>query len=96
MFDIKLIREDIEKVKNGLRAKNTDLDLDGLLSLDKKRKNLLVKTDDLRAKKNKANDEIGTLIKSKKDAKKKIAEIICQTAKTVIKNIWPYSESSLV
>ena len=26
MFDIKLIREDVEQVKKGLLAKNTDLD----------------------------------------------------------------------
>ena len=35
MFDIKLIRENPDRVKEGLKAKNVKLALDDLLALDK-------------------------------------------------------------
>lgn len=73
MLDIKLIRENTSAVKAGLAAKNVKVDLTGLLDLDKKRRELLVKVDDLRAKQNSANSEISELIKNKKDPQAKIA-----------------------
>ena len=42
MFDIKLIRENPDKVKEGLKKKNADLSMvDGALALDIKRRGLL-------------------------------------------------------
>ncbi len=73
MFDIKLIREDPEKVKQGLKAKNVDIDLEEILSIDKRRRELSVKLDDLRTEKNSASDEIGKMIQSKQDPQSKIA-----------------------
>ena len=72
MFDIKLIRDDLKRVREGLKAKNTKVDLEGLLDLDKQRRGLLVQIDELRAQKNAANDEISRLLKEKKDPKAKI------------------------
>ena len=72
MFDIKLIRDDLEKVRRGLAAKKVDADLEGILKIDQDRRNILVELDDLRSKKNIASDEIGALIKDRKDAKDKI------------------------
>jgi len=73
MFDIKLLRENQDMVVKGLRAKNSRVDCAKILKLDQKRRELLSKMDDLRAQQNKANDEIGRMIKEKKDPQKKIA-----------------------
>ena len=72
MLDIKLIRENTQSVKDGLASKNVKVDLINILELDKRRRELLVKADDLRAKQNAANDEISALLKNKKDPKEKI------------------------
>src|SRR3989339_1663598 len=73
MFDIKLIRDDIERVKSGLAAKKAEVDLKGIIDIDEERRGILFELDELRSKKNNASDEIGALIKDKKDAKDKIA-----------------------
>jgi len=73
MLDIKLIRENTSFVKDGLKAKNVTIDIDGLLEVDKKRRGIAQAVDELRSQVNAANEEIGRLIKEKKDAKDKIA-----------------------
>lgn len=72
MLDIKFIRENPDKVKAGLKAKSVSIDLDVLIDVDKKRRILAQTVDELRGQVNAANDEIGRLIKEKKDAKEKI------------------------
>lgn len=52
MLDIKFIEENKEEVKSAVRVKGLDTDIDLLLSLNGKRKELLKKIEDLRAKKN--------------------------------------------
>ena len=73
MLDIKFIRENVDTVKKGLAAKRVSIDLDGLLKLDQRRRDILTQLDDLRNQQNKANDEISRLLKEKKDTKSKIA-----------------------
>ena len=73
MFDIKLIREDIDRVREGLKAKRAVPDLESIAELDRQRRQLSTQVDELRAQQNAANDEIGHLIKEKKDAKEKIS-----------------------
>jgi seryl-tRNA synthetase len=73
MLDIKLIRENTQDVKSGLKAKNVDIDIDALLELDKKRRGISQSVDELRSQVNSANEDIGRTIKEKKDAKEKIA-----------------------
>jgi len=72
MLDIKFIRENLDLVKQSLKNRNSKLDLDVLIKLDDERRTVLSKLEDLRAQRNKANDEIGALLKNKKDAKEKI------------------------
>jgi len=72
MLDIKFIRENTELVRQSLKNRNLKLDLDVLIKLDDKRRDILSRLEDLRAKRNKANDEISALLKDKKDAKNKI------------------------
>ena len=58
MLDIKFIREKPNKVKEACRKKQVKCDIDRLLEADKKRRELLQALEDMRAQKNKANDEI--------------------------------------
>ena len=75
MLDLKFIRENVARVREGLAAKNAVGRLDELLALDEKRRELIVIVDELKAKKNAANDEITSLLKQKQDPKEKIASM---------------------
>ena len=73
MLDLKFIRENTDRVRSGLTAKNAAGRLDEVLALDGKRRELIGRIDELKAKKNAANDEITRIIKEKKDPKDRIA-----------------------
>jgi len=75
MLDIKFIRENPDAVKKSIKDRGLKLNLDGLIKLDDSRRKTLIELEDLRAKKNKANDEITALLKAKKSAKAKIASM---------------------
>lgn len=75
MLDIKFIRDNLELVKQLLNNRASKLDLEGLIKLDEARRKILIELEDLRAQKNKANDEITALLKEKKDAKAKIGSM---------------------
>ncbi|MBU1160384.1 MAG: serine--tRNA ligase [Patescibacteria group bacterium] len=53
MLDIKYIRENAEKIKQAIKNKNINLDLDELLILDEQRRKLQFKIDESRTEKNK-------------------------------------------
>ncbi|MFA4989364.1 MAG: serine--tRNA ligase [Candidatus Omnitrophota bacterium] len=72
MLDIKFIRENPQLVKQALKNRKLKLDLDVFIQLDSRHREILTKLEDLRAKRNKANDEISILLKQKKEAKEKI------------------------
>jgi len=75
MFDIKLIRDNLKDVEQGLDAKGEKVDLAPVLKCDQKRRDLLIELEQLRTEKNSANNEISKLLKDKKDPKKKIASM---------------------
>ena len=58
MLDIKFIRENPEKVKEAVQKKRASIDIEHLLEVDKKRRELLQALEDARAQKNKASNEI--------------------------------------
>lgn len=58
MVDIKYIREHTEEVKNAIKSKRIDLDLDELLEADKNRVDLQRKTEELSAQKNELNERM--------------------------------------
>jgi len=58
MLDIKFIRQNPEKVKDGCQKKQVKVDIDRLLEVDKKLRETLQALEDMRAQKNKANKEI--------------------------------------
>ena len=61
MLDIKFIRQNPEKVKEGCRKKQVKIDIDRLLEVDKRRRELMLALEDVRAKKNQANEQIKQL-----------------------------------
>ncbi len=75
MLDMKFIRENLELVKQSLLNRNSKLNLDEIIELDNSRRKILAEVEDLRAQKNKANDEISRLLKEKQDPKEKIASM---------------------
>ncbi|MBI3312606.1 MAG: serine--tRNA ligase [Candidatus Omnitrophica bacterium] len=75
MLDLKWIRENPELVRAGLAAKNVKVDLDELLRLDREKRTLLKEVEDLKAKRNRANDEIARLKKSGSPADTIISEL---------------------
>ncbi|MFA5714748.1 MAG: serine--tRNA ligase [Candidatus Paceibacterota bacterium] len=58
MLDIKLIRENPDKIKEACRKKKVDFDVDNLLKLDAKRKELMMAIENKSAMKNQANKRI--------------------------------------
>ena len=58
MLDIKFIRQNPEKVKEACRKKRVEVDINRLLEVDKKRRELLQAIEDMSAKKNRASEEI--------------------------------------
>ncbi len=64
MIDIKLIRENPELVKEGIKNKNDKSDIDKILELDKLRREKLQQVEELKAKRNSASQQIGKLKKA--------------------------------
>ncbi len=52
MFPLKFIRENKDKVIEGLKKKRTEIDIENLLGLDDQRRELIKKIDDMRSKQN--------------------------------------------
>lgn len=72
MLDIKLIRENPEKIKEGCRKKQVNVDIKRLLELDKKKRNVLQQVEKLRADRNVITEKI---------AQEKTSELIEQAQK---------------
>ncbi len=64
MIDIKLIRENPELVKEGIKNKNDKSDIDEIIALDKLRREKLQLVEELKAKRNTASQQIGKLKKA--------------------------------
>ncbi|MEI7541943.1 MAG: serine--tRNA ligase [bacterium] len=76
MFDIKLIRENPDKVKESLKTKGADLALiDEALLLDKKRREIIGEVEKLKAENNKVSGDIAKMKKEGKDASTLISEM---------------------
>lgn len=75
MLDLKFIRSNPELVREGLRKKKAEANLDELLALDGKRRTLLSEVEQLKAKKNAVSEEVGRRKKAGQDAEAIIAEM---------------------
>lgn len=73
MLDMKYVRNHFEEVKNKLAHRGEDLgDLDKFGELDTRRRELITKTEQLKAKRNEVSKEISVLKREKKDAEEAI------------------------
>ncbi|HXU95585.1 MAG TPA: serine--tRNA ligase, partial [Candidatus Nitrosotalea sp.] len=68
MLDPKLLRDNPDKIRSMLKARAVEFPLDDLISLDKQRRELIVKTDEFRKKRNEVSLEIARKKKSNEDA----------------------------
>ena len=75
MHDLGYFREHLELFADMAKKRSMTLDLEGFRDLDKERRELITATEQLKARRNKASDEIAALKKEKKDAQALIAEM---------------------
>jgi seryl-tRNA synthetase len=85
MLDIKVIREQTELVKNGIKAKNADDNIDAILLLDNQRRTLIGEGETLKAKRNEVSAQVGQMKKAGEDASSVIEEM--NSVKTRIQQI---------
>lgn len=85
MLDLKFIRENPGKVKEAVKNRGMKVDVDGLLSLDEKRRKLLAEVERLKSERNRASREIGELVTAGKDvsAMKKAMKAASQNIKDI-------------
>lgn len=74
MLDPKLIKEKPEVIKNMLKARSVEFDLEGLIDSDQKRREFITKTDELRKKKN----QVALNISEKKKKGEDISSILAE------------------
>jgi len=67
MLDPKIVRDEPEKIKKMLKDRAVEFDFDKMLELDKKRRDLIKETDELRKKRNQMSIAIGQAKKSSED-----------------------------
>ncbi len=76
MLDSKLLKENQQAVKDMLSRRNmADFPLEGLVTIDRRRRELIVKTQQLRQKKNVLAEAIARKKKSKQDAASELAQM---------------------
>lgn len=101
MLDPKLIRDNPEKIKKILEQRAIDFPLEQLMNLDKERRELIVKTDDLRKKRNEISLEIAKKKKSNQDVTslieqmQSVSEELRRLEETQIKTETVYAKLSL-
>lgn len=75
MHDLSYFREHLDFFAEMAKKRSMTLDLDGFRALDKERRELITATEQLKAQRNKASDEIARLKKEKQNAGSLIAEM---------------------
>lgn len=68
MLDPKILKESPDKIRKMLKDRAVDFDLDALVDADKKRREFIIKTDELRNKKNQVSLQIAEKKKAGQDA----------------------------
>ena len=75
MLDLKFIRENSDLIRESLKNRNMELDINNLLELDERRRAIIKEVDDLRHKHNKENKQIPKLKKEGKSIDGKLKEL---------------------
>ena len=75
MLDPKILRNEPDKIRQMLKDRGVDFELEKLFSAEKQRREFIVKVDNLRKKRNEMSIQVSSLLKSgKKDEAKKLVE----------------------
>ncbi|MGB6498360.1 MAG: serine--tRNA ligase, partial [Candidatus Acidiferrum sp.] len=75
MHDLNYFRDHLDLFAEMAKKRGAALDLEGFRALDKERRELITATEQLKAQRNKASDEIARLKKAKENADALIAEM---------------------
>ncbi|MDD5644040.1 MAG: serine--tRNA ligase [bacterium] len=75
MLDLKFIRDNVGKVREGIKKKNSQADLDEILKLDETRRNLLKEVEVMKAERNRVSKELGVIKSRGEDISGKSAEM---------------------
>ncbi len=75
MLDLKFVRENTELVRRAMKLKNEAGDLDGLLTLDQSRRDLLKEVEELKQVRNRVSKEIGKAGADSEESSKKKEEM---------------------
>ncbi len=75
MLDMKMVRQNPEKIRKMLKDRMVEFDLDLLLQLDEKRREMIISTDRLRNKKNEMSIKISEAKKASEDPSSQIQEM---------------------
>ena len=75
MIDPKILRENPNKIRKMLKDRNVDYPLDELIKLDKEWRDLIIKTDELRKRRNEISIEIAKRKKTNQDTKSLIEQM---------------------
>lgn len=75
MLDLKLIRQDPDRVRQGASAKGMGVDVGAILRLDEERRSLIAESERLKNRRNVVSEEVGRLRKAGGDAAATIAEM---------------------
>ncbi len=75
MIDLKVLREDPERVRTAIANKGSDCDLDAVLEADRVRRAGLREVEDLRSRQKAANTEMAALPKGSPEFKEKVGEM---------------------
>ncbi len=75
MLDVKLIRNNPEAIREALKNRGSDFDLDPFLSLDERRREKLSAVEQLKNRRNVVSEEIGRLKRQGREAKEMVAEM---------------------
>jgi len=75
MLDLKFIRDNKDIVREAIKNRGYKLDIDELIKLDEEHRRILTELEELRALRNKANDEIAAVLKVKGNPKEIIARM---------------------
>ena len=102
MLDPKILRENPEKIRIMLEARAVKFPLEELITLDKERRELIVKTDELRKKRNEVSLEISRKKKAGEDTSalieqmQKVSEEIRKLEETQVKKEESFTKLSLM
>ena len=75
MLDLRMIRQNPERVKAELAKKGEDAPIEQLLALDEQRRGMLAEAEQLKARRNEVSEEVARLKREKQDAQALIDEM---------------------